>query len=251
MTQQEQQLIDKIIEGYTPTPDEALVLIEKYPYFSLPPLLALRSGVSMSDDVRVKLQRSIAVNISDEETLMQLDGEMCDSDFYPDEEKNSPSTNSVIDTFLATYGSTSPEEEAMLERMIFNPTPDYSQLLAKEEEESIPDLSQAKPGSDDDLLNTFILKQKQQEGLIPSQEPQPVIPPEQRRSSTPPKPPTDNSLLSASLAKMFIKRRQYQRAYEIITQLSLNYPEKSIYFADQLRFLRKIIAHEQRKQQNQ
>lgn len=246
-----QQLIEKITEGYAPTPDEALELIERYPYFTLPALRALSCGGVTDETTRTLLARCVAVNTGDEEALARLADESGSEPFYPDETQRKPSTESAIDTFLSTYGSTSPEEEALLERMIFNPTPDYSQLLAREEEESLPDLSEAQPGSDDDLLNTFIVKQKQQEGLIPTEKPREIIPPEQRRSSVPPKPQTDNSLLSASLAKIFIKRRQYQRAYEIISQLSLNYPEKSIYFADQLRFLRKILAHEQRKQQKQ
>ncbi len=44
-----------------------------------------------------------------------------------------------------------------------------------------------------------------------------------------------------------IKKRDYQGALEIIQQLSLNIPEKSIYFADQMRFLRILILNESRK----
>ena len=40
------------------------------------------------------------------------------------------------------------------------------------------------------------------------------------------------------------KNHNYQPALEIIMQLNLNNPEKSIYFADQIRFLRKLILNE-------
>jgi hypothetical protein len=50
------------------------------------------------------------------------------------------------------------------------------------------------------------------------------------------------SSLSESLAKIYIKQGRYERAFEIISDLNLNYPEKSVYFADQLRFLQKLIA---------
>ena len=55
-------------------------------------------------------------------------------------------------------------------------------------------------------------------------------------------------MLSESLAKIYIKRRRYEKAYEIIHTLSLNFPEKSIYFADQLRFLKKLILNNNLKQ---
>ena len=54
----------------------------------------------------------------------------------------------------------------------------------------------------------------------------------------------DDSMLSESLAKMYISRHKYSQALEIIKQLSLKYPEKSIYFADQIRFLAKLVLNE-------
>ena len=44
-----------------------------------------------------------------------------------------------------------------------------------------------------------------------------------------------------------VKNGNYRKALEIITELSLNNPKKSIYFADQMRFLRKLIANQERK----
>ncbi len=52
-------------------------------------------------------------------------------------------------------------------------------------------------------------------------------------------------------AYALIKKRDYQGALEIIQQLSLNIPEKSIYFADQISFLKKLIFNETRKNNNQ
>lgn len=57
---------------------------------------------------------------------------------------------------------------------------------------------------------------------------------------------TDDSLLSESLAKIFIKQGRYERAYEIISGLNLKFPKKSAYFADQLRFLKKLIINQRR-----
>ena len=54
------------------------------------------------------------------------------------------------------------------------------------------------------------------------------------------------------LAKIYIKQGKYSKALEIITQLNLNNSKKNAYFADQMRFLEKIIiatSHNQSSKQ--
>ena len=53
----------------------------------------------------------------------------------------------------------------------------------------------------------------------------------------------DEGFLTESLAKIYIKQKKYAKALEIIKKLSLKYPEKNVYFADQIRFLEKIISN--------
>ncbi len=50
-----------------------------------------------------------------------------------------------------------------------------------------------------------------------------------------------------SLAKVYIKQHNFSKALEIFKQLNLNNSEKSAYFADQMRFLEKVIAVNNRK----
>jgi len=47
-----------------------------------------------------------------------------------------------------------------------------------------------------------------------------------------------------TLAHIYIKQGKYNKAIEIIRRLSLNVPEKNRYFADQIRFLEKLILNE-------
>lgn len=49
--------------------------------------------------------------------------------------------------------------------------------------------------------------------------------------------------LNEELAKNLIKLKKYNEAIVILRQLNLIYPKKSIYFADQIRFLEKILVN--------
>ena len=137
------------------------------------------------------------------------------------------STSSAIDTFLDTYGSTSPEEEALLERLIFNPVPDYADLLADEP------LPPATDDAQDLLINAFL----QKESDAPA--PQPTLPEQTPAPAS--ETPADSSL-SESLARIFIGQGRYSRALEIISDLAERNPEKNPFYADQIRYLRKLIV---------
>lgn len=137
--------------------------------------------------------------------------------FYPPEPGlKRPTTENAIETFLQTYGHRTPQEDALLERMIFNPVPDYAEQLAREEKKST--------------------------APEPSETPKAPRSVPRKVSTTPKAAP--GGLLSESLAKIFIKQGRFERAYEIISNINLNYPEKSRYFADQLRFLEKLIINQ-------
>lgn len=235
-------------------------LLRDYPYFTLPAALLLaRDGASLDPDTRRRLEARVAISVPDRDALRRLvtpDGDRFDS-FYPDEQPSAPlSTDEAITTFISNYGQADPHEEALLERLIFNPTPDYAQLLAREEERSVPEpVDLAAADTQDALINAFILKSRQEHdtpvgtrraasvNATPDTDatPKPVeTAPVQQPQET-----ADDTLLSESLAKIYIRQRRYTKAYEIIRNLSLNYPEKSIYFADQLRFLQKLIINQQ------
>jgi hypothetical protein len=49
------------------------------------------------------------------------------------------------------------------------------------------------------------------------------------------------------LARIYIKQGNYSKALEIIRQLSLDNPKKNAYFADQMRFLEKLIINSNKK----
>lgn len=51
------------------------------------------------------------------------------------------------------------------------------------------------------------------------------------------------NFFTVTLANIYIKQRKYDKALKIIRELHLLYPEKNRYFADQIRFLEKLIIN--------
>ena len=220
---------------------------QQAPYCILPALLYLRkNGVKGNEDVLEHLAVShpdrlaLAFMLGDESR--SLDG------FYPPEEQpETPDTVTTIDRFLDNYGKTSPGEIEAISQAIFNPQPDYADVLAaQEQEEGGGQLT----GGDaqDELINKFIAEQMQlgeQAANTPITDPVGEEEKAEIADETIDKPAlVDDSMLTESLAKMYIARHKYSQALEIIKRLNLKYPEKSIYFADQIRFLTKLVLNE-------
>ena len=246
---------------------DVLALEREYPFFVLPAVEALKhNAAGMSPEVRERLMRCVALNSPDPQSMFLLAdvGYEDWAEFYP-RQRNEVSTGDAITKFLETYGHSDPQEEALLERLIFNPTPDYSSLLAREEEQSMPSLP-ADPSdkSQDALINAFILKHKDDESsLLPREEPVKAMD-DAPQAETYPEPESDaprhtpsqapdtayDSSLSESLAKIYIRQKRYDKAFEIIHTLRLNNPKKSAYFADQLRFLKKLMLNRESANKN-
>lgn len=236
-------LLDLLGTASLPAPEareSVRSIMNRYPFFELPLALLLRNYPDLFDEKsRLEAMKTIASKSSDPEAFFKMDSPdaaMFDR-FYPEEEKKKMSTGDAITTFLETYGEEDPGESAMLERLIFNPVGDWSSRLEMEDE-SVPDVKKEEETPPDDTLlriDSFISAHRPETSQLVQA---------RRDKKSTPKPAAD-SLLSQSLAKIYIKQRRYDKAYEIISQLSLNYPEKSCYFADQLRFLRKLMITQQ------
>lgn len=113
-------------------------------------------------------------------------------------------------------------------RQQFNNEPTPYQLAELPEEEPI------KPLKQQDLIDKFIANNPkiQFSDKFEYEDPQSTLESE-----------TSNSIFTESLAKIYIKQGQYEKALHIFEKLNLKYPEKNTYFADQIRFLTKIIQN--------
>ncbi|MDO4789964.1 MAG: hypothetical protein Q3998_03250 [Porphyromonas sp.] len=55
--------------------------------------------------------------------------------------------------------------------------------------------------------------------------------------------PEEDELLTETLAKLYIRQGKYEQAKKIISSLRLKYPQKNSYFAEQIRFLNRLITN--------
>jgi hypothetical protein len=97
----------------------------------------------------------------------------------------------------------------------------------------------AVPFENQDIIDTFIAKgdtKRDRQKLDGEEADREILTPNIENEDA-----TD--FISITLAKIYLKQRKYDRALEIIRKLSLVYPEKSIYFADQIRFLERLVIH--------
>ena len=56
----------------------------------------------------------------------------------------------------------------------------------------------------------------------------------------------EDAFYTETLARIYLKQHRYDKALEIIRSLYLNFPNKSIYFADQIRYLEKLVRINQK-----
>lgn len=241
-------------------PSDVDAAAREWPFFTLPAALLLRrQGDSLDPELRRRLLASIAHHSSDPARLFLIAGARDELiNFYPAEAKT-PTTDDTITRFLDTYGRSDPQEDALLERLIFNPVaPDYLSTLADADEapadtdDTIAGMEQiiaAIKRTDNEIAAAAGDSGTSEAGPTPGQteEREDREKPESQQeagehSGAGVSTPLPSGSLSESLAKIYIRQKRFDKAFEIIHTLSLKNPKKSAYFADQLRFLRKLMA---------
>ena len=216
------QLLDtylKVITGEAPATAETIAaLTERWPASIVPDAIRLADPDTEAEEGE-RLRRRIAASLGDRQALMHILGDDTSrfDDFYPDPRRQSHSTEDTIDSFLGKFSSGDrSKEQALIEQTIFNPAAaDYMSAIGAE-------LPADEPQNGDGADNVSGESSSETSG--------------ENRSASP--------ALSESLARVMIKNRNYTKALEIIQAISLNNPEKSVYFADQIRFLRKLIIND-------
>lgn len=187
--------------------------IEKYPYFVYPLLEALRECKDESE--AAKLRERIAVNVGDEDALRRLlaEGYVSFKEFYPDMRPVHGSTDDTIDAFIEKFGGKTAKQDTPLLPEVEAPSDYFA---------SIEPTSDPFASDDEDEEESDGGDSEFKEG-------------------------TDSGNLTLELARIMIKKGNYNKAIEIIRDIYLNNPEKSIYFADQIRFIKKMMLNDSKK----
>ena len=218
---------------------------QRYPYFALPLLLHVKHSGDQETLHRLSImspdRRDLSIVVGNAPSAF--------AKFYPAEQATSPDFDNLIDTFLETYAQgTNQKEIDALSNAIFNPTPDYADILAAQEGDN-----EKTHDHEDELIDSFIAhsREKEKEAMSQQTAAEHHVEKEQvaqvAHDNVEKSTQNDDSMLSESLAKVYIARGKYLKALEIIESINLNFPEKSIYFADQIRFLRKLVLNETTK----
>ena len=225
---------------YTALQDVNLAALrEKYPAGVLPEVMALGKE-GLGEEERRELAVAINVRVGDPDTLVSLLGaDMAETPFYPDPRTAAHSTDETIDAFIGKFSAQDPRKEAeALEQLIFRPTGDYAATILAGEGKGGNAASE--PPAPETVPET---NRKPPE---PHQEPHGETPREPHHETAGGAPG-----LSEGFARIIIKNHNYSKALEIIQAISLNNSEKSAYFADQIRFLRKLVLNQSKqKRQN-
>ena len=221
-------------------------LVALYPYYQPARLLMLKNMYLLHDASFDEELRRAAVYITDRKVLFNLveasHYEVKTATPKPRTEADGENrTLSIIDNYLDTADKTQPQPE---EDDKAKPTPadaavDYVAYLMKiesEEEKAQQESSPQMKGQD--LIDSFINKEG---GKITLQDTPTYVP--QTENTEEEQNEGDEGYFTETLAQIYIKQGRYSKALEIIQRLNLNYPKKNAYFADQIRFLQKLIIN--------
>ncbi len=226
--------------------------VAKYPYYQTARLLFLQNLFLLHDASFGEELRKAALYIPDRRKLFRMvEGENYEIKPSPIHRDPQPHptgdrTQTLIDDFL----STSEESNAPKGRKltIADATTDYAAyLLQLDDAEPQPATPQAPAQTNRSatLIDDFIENKPERIQLKETPEYVPDIADDNNDSANTP----DEGYLTMTLAKIYIKQQRYEKALEIIRKVNLNNPKKSSYFADQIRFLQKLIINKNHNKQ--
>ena len=232
-------------------------MLALYPYFQTARLLMLQNLYLLHDPSFDQELRRAAIYITDRKVIFQMieaahyrlktarkeNTQQADSTTSEDRDTR---TLSLIDDFLDSLPK---EEEPNQKKGKRKPTPadaavDYvAYLMESESEEDRQQASEVPQLIGQNLIDSFINNDK---GKIVLNE-TPTLKPELEEDTTETQNEVEQGYFTETFARIYIKQGNYSKALEIIQQLSLDNPKKNIYFADQIRFLQKLIINNNKK----
>jgi len=235
-------------------------LLALYPYYQPARLLMLKNLFLLHDNTFDEELRRAALYITDRTQLFDLVERAHYQTRKPKASKTADEasktieqqdrTTNLIDDFLNSMPDDDKPDESKTKRKL---TPadaavDYIAYMlwqagaGSDNEEK----TEQKPEDTEDtsrtanLINDFL---NNDGGKIELQEEPKYTPQIEENGETTEK--NEEAYFTETLAKIYIKQGRYSKAKEIIQRINLNNPKKNIYFADQIRFLDKLIINQE------
>ncbi len=243
---------------------ELRALTALYPYYQPARILLLTNLYLLHDSSFDEELRRAAMYITDRQKLFKL----VEAAHYqlrhekikttgkqggrvePDEKISSPSsaseasseepdrTTKLIDDFLDQMPKDEPEEEKQRKPTVADATVDYVAYLLSEDKDEKADEGEQKETPQlkgQELIDDFL---ENDDGKMTLQEDPEYEPEIETQADS-----DETGYFTETLARIYIKQGRYSKALEIIRRLNLIYPKKNRYFADQIRFLEKLIIN--------
>ena len=220
-------------------------LIALHPYYQTARLLMLKNLYLLHDSSFDDELRRAAIYITDRTKLFDL----VEAGHYqlkpqPHRRKKAPAsptdrTLTLIDNFLNTVPDAPAPPTAPRKRLptATDATVDYVAYLLREEEGDPQQEGREMRGQS--LIDKF---SNDEGGKMTLKDQPEYAPPTEETGKN-----AEEGYFTETLARIYVKQGRYSKALEIIKRLNLNYPKKSAYFADQIRFLEKLITNNNKK----
>ena len=223
-------------------------LLALHPYYQTARLLMLQNLYLLHDVTFDAELRKAAVYFSDRKVLFNL----VEAAHYqlgkepetaPAEANEENRTITLINDFLESIPKEETAEKVATGQKrkptLADAAIDYvSYLLDVEKEENEPQQEPQMKGQD--LIDNFI---QNEGGKIKLKDEIDYTPEAYDLSDKNDENEAEEGIFTETLAKIYIKQGRYDKALEIIQRLNLLYPKKNAYFADQIRFLEKLILN--------
>ena len=234
---------------------ELRTLLARYPYFQTVRLLYLKNLFLLHDITFGEELRRSALYIADRKVLFTLvEGERytlkaLEKEVPQEETQGLDRTLSLIDAFLSSMPE-EPKKEA--KPLPVNIASDYTAYLMQQPD-IIPEakVEETPKLKGQEWIDNFLEKSEEEPLITPSATTESDLEVnEEAEEDLEAKTDVDledESYFTETLAKIYVKQQRYSKALEIIRRLNLKYPKKNAYFADQIRFLEKLIINTKSK----
>ncbi len=227
-------------------------MVKTFPYFQAGKFAYLKAIYTYENEIFEEELHRLAITIADRKALFYyILSEEYDHFFQNTGKKeiSEDKTSLLLDAFFEAKGNDNitTDLEYSISHSSLATTDYFTYIQVTSEDETIIPPVEEEPTDlkHQNIIDTFISRSESEggiriqinnEGAMLSQEP--IVEKGENEDEL-----DEDVFFTETLAKIYIKQKKYEKAYKIIKHLSLNYPKKNIYFADQLSFLEKLIIN--------